>query len=248
MAVVPGLGSWYETTRAQMLDARKEVGAKLRWPGLTLPPLRLGSDCAGLEAAGTALKAMKVRHDLVFASDASAASRAWLRTNHRPGTLWSDMFKRPRSEVSKAKVQVYTAGFSCKPWSRLNGDGRFWDHPEAGLFEESLRTISVCQPPCAFLENVVGFGRVWTQALRIMQKHVCNYKVRVVRFCSSDLGKPIRRPRLWILLVREDVDLCKSEAAFAQVATRMITAAVTHKAGPRTLSDYLREGLLALIK
>ena len=82
MTAVAKLDSWYEATRKRMWDARLQVGGKLHWPGLTLPTLRLGSDCAGMEAAGTALKAMRLKHKLAFASDASKASRKWLKVNH----------------------------------------------------------------------------------------------------------------------------------------------------------------------
>ena len=241
MTAVAKLDSWYEATRKRMWDARLQVGGKLHWPGLTLPTLRLGSDCAGMEAAGTALKAMRLKHKLAFASDASKASRKWLKVNHSPGMLWSDMFNRARSDLRQNKINVYTAGFSCKPWSLLNGDLKFWKHPEARLFEESLRTIATCQPACALLENVVGFDRFWMQSLKVMKNHVGNYVVRLVRFCSSDLGKPVRRPRLWLLLVRQDLDLCnRSDKVFTQVASRMIAAAVGHRCGPTSLQEYLQ--------
>ncbi len=240
MTAVAKLDSWYETTQTRMWDVRNQLGGKLRWPASTLPTLRLGSDCAGMEAAGAALKAMRLKHELVFASDVSKASQKWLKVNHRPSTLWPDMLKRNQSDLKKTKIDVYTAGFSCKPWSLLNGDQKFWRHPEARLFQASLKTIATCQPSYAILENVVGFERFWVQALKVMRKHVANYVVRVVRLCSSDLGKPMRRPRVWLLLVRQDLDLCNgSDTVFAKVASAMIAAAVGHQCGPKSLEAYL---------
>ena len=57
-------------------------------------PLRVGTDCSGMEVPILALKALGVPHVHVFSSDSDAAARATIQANFPPQTMYSDITTR----------------------------------------------------------------------------------------------------------------------------------------------------------
>ena len=85
----------------------------------------MGSDCSGLDAATVALDKLGVsdRVTLEFCCDKLPECQTFLKAVHKPKLLFTDVVNRDLEKVPK--VDVYTAGFPCQPWSSEGkGQGR----------------------------------------------------------------------------------------------------------------------------
>ena len=108
------------------------------WPcGPTGPVIRLGSDCSGMDSPKVALDLMGLglRVQCCFCSDKERACRVFLKAAHAPNIMYENADKAGSAEAPK--VDVYTAGFPCQPWSSegkskgfkdADGRGRVFDH------------------------------------------------------------------------------------------------------------------------
>ena len=88
------------------------------WPvGPDGPVIRVGSDCSGLESPKVALDRMGVgrRVECCFCSDKDPVCQVFLKATHSPKILYENADKAGSAKAPK--VDVYTAGFPCQPWS-----------------------------------------------------------------------------------------------------------------------------------
>ena len=164
-------------------------------------PIKIGTDCSGLEAPIWALRALKIPHQQMFASEAARAPTAMIRANTRPGTLYPDVLSKDLTGLPQ--VDMYVAGFSCKPFSTLHHGTRLLKDPQAAIFFAVARRIAAIRPPCFVLENVCGIRRVLRQVLSVLRRP--GYTVQVLLMNPSDLGEPLQRPRVYFLGVRTDM-------------------------------------------
>ena len=132
-------------------------------PTVRTTPLRLGSDCSGMDAPAHALAELGVDTTHAFASDSCPVARAFLTANYPPVSLYMDITKRNHAQVPL--VDLYVAGFPCQPFSaaglRLaDADPSRRDK----VVEHVLRYVEVARPAPVVLENVVGFrsAGAWT--------------------------------------------------------------------------------------
>ena len=83
-------------------------------------PVRVGTDCSGLDAPVFALKAVKlpggVQH--VFSCENDARKRRFLEPNNPAVPLHSDMLGRRHENLPRH--DLYVCGFPCKSFSRLH--------------------------------------------------------------------------------------------------------------------------------
>ena len=85
----------------------------------------------------------------------------------------------------------------------------------------TIDTIRLQQPRLAVLENAVGLRRVLPQVLRMIRA-LNLYVVVQLQLDPTEFGLPVRRPRLYFLLVRRDVALTTDESELGDLASRML--------------------------
>ena len=185
--------------------------------------LRVGTDCAGLEAPILSLQAMRVLHTHVFSCERDPKKREYIKLNFPEPLLLNDMCRRSHADLPRH--DLYICGFPCKPFSTLHRDSAFFKQAEARPFFAMIRTLRACLPAVAVLENVLGIKRVlckvW-RALRSLQW----YEVLTVVIDPSTHGEPVSRPRVFFLLVRVDVAVARG-SALDQLAMRLLRVGQT---------------------
>ena len=108
-------------------------------------------------------------------------------------------------------IQLYIAGFSCKPFSRLHNKTRLLQEPQADIYKAVRRRIATEKPPCFVLENVEGIRRCLSEVRTDLEG--CGYMVLVELLDPSILGEPLLRPRYYFIGIRSDLTLCNALAA-----------------------------------
>jgi len=248
----------------QQLDA-----AWLRRP-VSGSPLRIGTDCSGLEAPVLALDAMGIPYCHVFSSEVSAAKRRYIEANFvqapassrsigwRRGNsslrLYPDMLKRDLATLPRC--DIYVCGFPCKPFSRLNTKSRAFAELAAKPFRAVLKTLAAALPAVAVLENVSGIQRYMQKVWRHLRA-LRWYEVLTVRLDPADMGEPVRRNRYYFLLLRADVAKDNLDArAGAMLAAgfqnprcplsrRLLPEGSSHLVETRSGKTHLRDALAA---
>ncbi len=166
--------------------------------GLRMPTrqMTVGTDCSGLDAPVFALKALNMpvgfRH--LFCSDVEAKKRSFLAANHPDATIYSNMLHRDHRQLPRH--DMYICGFPCKPWSALHVKSKGFREQAARPFRAVCRTLREQLPVVAVLENVCGIRKVLDRVHR--ELHTLGwYEIMTVRVDPSDMGEPVRRPRLF---------------------------------------------------
>lgn len=132
----------------------------------------LGCDCAGLCTPIHALSAAGYEVQLAFACDISARAKAYCLEVHKPD-LWLDDVMH-RDVHSMPRVDIYTAGFPCQPFSSLGL--RAGVHDSRGtVFGGCLAYSEHHLPSALILENVKGLltidgGKVFLDIIERMSK------------------------------------------------------------------------------
>ncbi len=120
--------------------------------------------CAGFDAAGMALEALKVQFSVAGAWDVEPGPGAMLRSRYEAGVVHTgpdngDITTVHRRSIPDADGLV--SGPPCPPWSPM-GSRRGREDPRALAFETVLGWIRICSRRGALkffvLENVVGIG------------------------------------------------------------------------------------------
>ncbi len=186
----------------------KELQAHLdlhRWPcASTGPTITVGSDCSGLDSVMVALNQMGlgVRVKLQFCSDNDPTCQAFLQAKHKPHRFYTDVVGKDITGIPR--VDIYSAGFPCQPWSSDGkGQGRRDKHGRGKIFDHIVAYITERLPKAFLLENVVGLTwklhrKAFNQMLETLRQSG-RYFVswRILNAC--DFGIPQNRPRLFIV-------------------------------------------------
>lgn len=205
---------WGRELRCSLSAARRDFCNKngIRSSVCPLDPpqkLVLGTDCSGADAPVFALKAMGWPFIHAWSCDNAVGPQTFIKNNCSPGTLFTNLFER---EVgSLPPHSVYCAGFPCKAFSLLNSKSRLLAEASARPFWGVLATIREACPPLVILENVVGLRRV----LPTILKHLVSlrhYFVLLQQMDPTHMGEPVRRPRLYFLLIRRDIAVSQDVA------------------------------------
>ena len=207
------LDSWGPSLKACVegaLDhAWREVAGPFHACHQVLPkPVLVGTDCSGIEAPIHALRGLGVDHEHAWSSEIAEGPRRVLLANTRPkGQVYRSVLDSgSRANSKPCYIHLYVSGFSCKPFSLLHTNTKLLDEPEAAIFWAVAKRIASVKPASFVLENVVGIRRVWPSILTALR---CNglYHVITCEMCPTDLGEPVRRPRIYFIGVRHDVGL-----------------------------------------
>ena len=179
------------------------------WDSDTLPPLSYGSDFSGCDAIACALFALGIKVRYLFATEKKKTARAFLRSNHRPLHLYSDVVARPSHMYQN--LDLYSAGPPCEPFSSNGQRQGLRDH-RALLFESSLAFIIAARPKAFLLENSHNLPQVSRGRFLFSILHrLCGagYRVTWSLVNAKDHGLPQYRERIFIIGYRID---CSSHA------------------------------------
>ena len=200
--VEPAAGSNLDTVNrkafAQHLDLE-------RWPcGPKGKRLKVGSDCSGLDAAMVAMDKLGVsdRVTLEFCCDKLPECQTFLKAVHKPKLLFTDVVNRDLEKVPK--VDVYTAGFPCQPWSSEGKrQGRRDQLGRGKVFDHVAKYIEKHQPKVFLLENVQAMTfkthKKAFEAMLCTLRQSGSYFVTWRVLNASHFGLPQSRPRLYIV-------------------------------------------------
>ncbi len=166
-------------------------------------PLRIGTDCSGIEAPIQALRQLKIPYTHCFSSDIDPYVIKSIKANYEPTIIFSDITQRNISEVPD--IDLYVAGFPCQPFSMAGDRAGFKDH-RGTVFWSCLEVIKIKQPKYFILENVKALiwhdkGNTWKIIRESLQ--LKGYIVKSKILNTKDYGIPQSRERLFIVGTRE---------------------------------------------
>ena len=172
--------------------------------------LLVGTDCSGVDSPIHALRALQISHRHLFSCEKAKAPRLLIDLNSPPEQgCFTDV-----TDNSKVPfVDLYIAGFSCKPFSRLHNKTKLLEEKEAQIFFAVLRRLQTMQPTSFVLENVEGIKRCMGEVLTFLRD--AGYHVIVELLNPSALGEPVQRPRYYFVGVRKDMARHSEEEAQA---------------------------------
>lgn len=177
--------------------------------------LVVGTDGSGLDSPVLALRALGIPHRHAFSSDSDKRVRQHLRANVDATTIiYGGILEGNVNRVPV--VDLYIAGFPCKPFSNANPTRKGARDPRGTVFEGCAKYISRHRPKAFVLENVVGLmsmdeGTYFKSILRRLAStaaqddgnpHKYHVSHEVLNAC--DYGDPQNRPRVYIVGIRED--------------------------------------------
>lgn len=177
-------------------------------------PLRIGTDCSGMETPVMALRRLKVAHDHKFSCDIDGNVKKQLQTNF-PDALWfDDLMTRNNRASSTPAVDLYVAGFPCQSFS-TQGLRKGFKDKRGKVFYGCADYILSKKPRAFILENVKGLR---THDKGKTMKHVLStlrdigggaYDVEWQLLDTKQHGVPQQRPRIYLVGIRKD---CKQHA------------------------------------
>eukprot|EP00438_Fugacium_kawagutii_P035702 Skav234661 [mRNA] locus=scaffold1131:252366:253097:- [translate_table: standard] len=153
---------------------------------------------------------MQVPHSHVFSCECGLAPRKVIQANSPPSVaLYEDILTSLEFEIPF--VDVYVAGFSCKPFSMLHVGTQLLEEDQAKIFYAVVARIRKQRPSLFVLENVPGISRCMDSVLRLLRDE--GYVVVVQLLSPFDLGEPVHRPRFYFIGVRQDLALFSQQEA-----------------------------------
>ena len=153
-------------------------------------PIRVGTDCSGMESPIQALEGMKMPFDHVFACDKDSDSKATIQANWKPAKFYDDI--ATRDNKMSPEVDLYTAGFPCQSFSRAGNREGFYDAKGNGTIFHHVHDYIVTNLPKVFiLENVDNIVDIDNgKCLKV----IMNALRSIVAPIGSELRKSMRAP------------------------------------------------------
>jgi DNA (cytosine-5)-methyltransferase 1 len=163
-------------------------------------PLRIGTDCSGIETPIMALLQMKIPFIHEFSSEIDTYCVRTIQANFCPKIIFGDIMKRNLKDIPD--IDMYVCGFPCQPFS-FAGYRQGTDDPRGIVFVECLKVISYKKPILFVLENVRGLltidkGRTFKNIIRSLESLEC-YSVHWKILNTADYGIPQSRKRVFIV-------------------------------------------------
>ena len=163
-------------------------------------PLRIGTDCSGIDAPIVALMQMKIPFSHEFSSEIDKHCIATIKANFNPKIIFGDMMNRKLKDIPD--IDLYVCGFPCQPFS-LAGKRDGVRDPRGTIFWECLRVIRYKKPMIFVLENVKGLlcidgGETFKTMISELKK-LKVYSVYWKVLNTADYGIPQSRKRVFIV-------------------------------------------------
>eukprot|EP00931_Biecheleriopsis_adriatica_P081455 TRINITY_DN5477_c0_g1_i4.p1 TRINITY_DN5477_c0_g1~~TRINITY_DN5477_c0_g1_i4.p1 ORF type:complete len:404 (+),score=79.58 TRINITY_DN5477_c0_g1_i4:86-1213(+) len=177
-------------------------------------PVRIGTDCSGMETPVMALKKLKVPYDHMFSCDIDKHVKAQIQKNFPPVKWFDDLMTRDNSSSATPSVDIYVAGFPCQPFSAAGLQKGFKD--KRGMVFYGCADYIDCKRPRAFiLENVKRLinhegGKTLNKVMQTLEgigdgAYAVDWKL----LDTQDHGVPQSRPRVYIIGIRKDCQRSK---------------------------------------
>ena len=101
-----------DTIVAAMIEKTPEAIESLR---SRTSPLRVATDCSGIDAPIIALDVLQIPYVHVFSSETDSRAREFLLKVHSPGTLYDDILTRTPADIEQhVPIDLYVAGPPCQ--------------------------------------------------------------------------------------------------------------------------------------
>jgi len=178
-------------------------------PAALTRPLKIGTDCSGMETPVMALKKLKVPYEHCFSCDIDKHVKTQILKNFPPKVWFDDLMTRDNSLASTPGVDLYLAGFPCQPFSAAGLQKGFKDK-RGMVFYGCADYIDTKRPRAFVLENVKRLmthdkGNTFKQVMHTL-KGIGEgaYEVQCQLLNSQEHGVPQSRPRIYIVGIRKD--------------------------------------------
>jgi len=183
-------------------------------------PLRIGTDCSGIEAPVMALRLLGIPHEHIFSAEIDSHARQSIRANYSPAIEYEDIFQRDAKTIPD--IDLYVCGFPCQSFSTVNAGGQqgfYQEHNKGIIFFQCYTVICHTQPAIFILENVKNllthddgntFRVIQSYLDSLSQLYIIQHKVLNAKEYDGNLQN---RPRVYIVGVRKDTVLphaCRS--------------------------------------
>lgn len=128
--------------------------------------LQIATAFSGIGAAEHALKRMKVRHHIVFASDSDQhVKKSYFANYDTDDSRWFDLVQDIDGNHFRDKVDLLVGGTPCQSFSMV-GKRQGFEDTRGTLFYEFARLVKEIQPKVFIFENVKGLlshnsGETW---------------------------------------------------------------------------------------
>jgi DNA (cytosine-5)-methyltransferase 1 len=170
-----------------------------------MKPLRIGTDCSGIEAPIQALINLQIPFIHVFSSEIDPYCIESIKANYSPKIIFSDITNRDINQVPN--IDLYVCGFPCQPFS-MAGKRRGTNDIRGTVFFECLKVVHHKRPKFFVLENVRGIlsihnGAYFEMIIRLLENEEYNVYWRIMN--TKDYGIPQSRQRVYIVGIRKDI-------------------------------------------
>lgn len=206
-------------------------------------PLRIATDCSGLDTPITALNLVGIPYEHIFSSDINESSKKFILQNHKPHTFYNNLIGRKFD--TNLKLDLYVAGFPCQPFSTLGKQCGINDK-RGKIFFHIADFIENQQPNIFILENVkriktIDGGATFKIILdRLSQIGGQMYTIHHHVLNTCDYGLPQSRNRVYIVGIKKI--LLKNQLSFPeklQTNTNISDLILDHEIYQRDLSPQL---------
>lgn len=173
----------------------RHVGKQL----LMTEPIRIGTECSGIEAPIVALRRMGVSHDHVFSTECNESARIWSNYNNSPWVRHCDITQR--DPESLGQVDLYVCGIPCQDFSNMNHH-RGEKVKCVGIVVSLIDGIKTSRPKGFVLENVPSF-RKHELCKKIETSLSMEYEIYKGVLSPHDYGCPQNRKRFYMVGIRK---------------------------------------------
>ena len=162
-------------------------------------PIRIATDCSGIDAPIQALKLLNINFTYEFASDIDANCKMSILQNDNPKIFFDDITTRNHNTLPQ--IDFYIAGFPCQTFSML-GHRNGFDDIRGTIFFHCFETIKNTNPRVFILENVKGLtthdkGKTFSIILNKLKE--LTYTIYYDIYNTLDYGLPQHRERIYII-------------------------------------------------
>ncbi|CAJ1353372.1 unnamed protein product [Effrenium voratum] len=172
-------------------------------------PIRIGTDCSGMETPVMALRALKVEYEHMFSCDIEKSVKEQILANFPPKVWFDDLMARDNDSRSTPSVDLYVAGFPCQSFSAA-GLGLGFNDKRGEVFFGCASYIEAKRPRVFVLENVKailtndGGDTFKTVMSTLKQIGSGAYHVSHKVLDTQDHGVPQSRKRVYFVGIRKN--------------------------------------------
>ena len=172
-------------------------------------PIRVGTDCSGMEAPIYALRKLEIPFVHEFSSEIDPQCIQTIKANYNPKIIFGDPEgEYPNGDITTRDISLvpdidlYVCGFPCQPFSRAGHEKGFSDS-RGTVFWGCLQVLTQKQPKYFILENVRGLtwhdkGNTFKTILRELED-IGTYNIWHGVLNTKDYGIPQSRNRVYII-------------------------------------------------